>query len=201
MDEARLLAAHNKVLKVVNTKSKKSLSKIVSAERGQLITTIFCENAIGFYISPALIHPRRQDDFAASSVRDISQIENNVKLIVDTDIYEEIIEHPTIPRVIAVRPLYSVTSLPSEGIFSEHENILPTTPEHMEGSSSSQSGPSDLSVNDVLENICPIPKASGVKRKQRSKMSEILTSTVKGSLSSVTKTKSNQKTTNTFINR
>lgn len=52
----------------------------------------------------------------------------------------------------------------------------------------------DLSVHDIIENICPRPKASALKRKRRSKKSEILTNTpVKNSLtvSSMKKSKTN----------
>lgn len=57
MDETGLLTVPNKIPKVVSTKGKKSVSKIVSAERGQLITAVCCVNAAGFYIPAALIYP------------------------------------------------------------------------------------------------------------------------------------------------
>nr|CAI5869407.1 unnamed protein product [Callosobruchus analis] len=41
-------------------RGKKCASKIVAAERGQLITAVCCINATGIWVPPALIFPRKR---------------------------------------------------------------------------------------------------------------------------------------------
>ncbi|KAB0801970.1 hypothetical protein PPYR_02363 [Photinus pyralis] len=61
MDETGLLTVPNKMPKVLTSKGKKSVGKIVSAERGTLVTAVCCVSAAGHYIPPALIFPRKRE--------------------------------------------------------------------------------------------------------------------------------------------
>lgn len=61
MDETGMLTVPNKIPKVISIKGKKNVGKVVSGERGQLITAVCCNNARGFYVPPALIYPRKRE--------------------------------------------------------------------------------------------------------------------------------------------
>lgn len=61
MDETGLTTVPNKIPKIVSKKGKKSIGKVVSGERGQLVTAVCCFNAAGNYIPPALIYPRKRE--------------------------------------------------------------------------------------------------------------------------------------------
>lgn len=60
MDESGVLTVPNKMAKVIAPTGKKAVSKIVSSERGQLITAVCCMSAGGKYVPPALIFPRKR---------------------------------------------------------------------------------------------------------------------------------------------
>lgn len=60
MDETGMLTVSNKIPKVLAPKGKKSVSKIVSGERGQLITAVCCASAAGYFVPPRLIYPRKR---------------------------------------------------------------------------------------------------------------------------------------------
>lgn len=60
MDESGILTVPNKISKVIAPTGKKAVSKIVSSERGQLITAVCCMSAGGKYVPPALIYPRKR---------------------------------------------------------------------------------------------------------------------------------------------
>lgn len=60
MDESGILTVPNKLPKVVAPQGKRTVGKIVSSERGQLITAVCCMGAGGQYIPPALIFPRKR---------------------------------------------------------------------------------------------------------------------------------------------
>lgn len=60
MDESGMLTVPNKLPKVVAPKGKRTVGKIVSSERGQLITAVCCMGATGQYIPPALVFPRKR---------------------------------------------------------------------------------------------------------------------------------------------
>lgn len=61
MDETSVLTVPNKVAKVLTKQGKKSVGKVVSGERGQLITAVCCFSAAGVYVPPALIFPRKRE--------------------------------------------------------------------------------------------------------------------------------------------
>ncbi|KAJ4448610.1 tigger transposable element-derived protein 1-like [Periplaneta americana] len=61
MDETGVSAVPDKTAKVVATKGKKSIKKVKSAERGQIVTAVFCVNPTGNFIPPALIFPRKRN--------------------------------------------------------------------------------------------------------------------------------------------
>lgn len=52
MDESGMLTVPNKLPKVVAPKGKRTVGKIVSSERGQLVTAVCCMGATGQYIPP-----------------------------------------------------------------------------------------------------------------------------------------------------
>lgn len=60
MDETSVLTVPNKLPKVLSQKGKKTVGKIVSSERGQLITGVCCMSAGGKFVPPALIFPRKK---------------------------------------------------------------------------------------------------------------------------------------------
>lgn len=60
VDETGISTVPKKMPKVVTTKGKKVVAKIVSAERGITVTAICCMNASGHYIPPAFIYPRKR---------------------------------------------------------------------------------------------------------------------------------------------
>lgn len=60
MDESGILTVPNKLPKVVAPRGKRTVGKIVSSERGQLITAVCCMGATGQYIPPALVFPRKR---------------------------------------------------------------------------------------------------------------------------------------------
>lgn len=60
MDESGLSTVPNYTPKVISEKGKRMVAKVSSAERGELVTTICCFNALGNYIPPGLIFPRKR---------------------------------------------------------------------------------------------------------------------------------------------
>ena len=60
MDETGVSTVPNKVPKVYAEKGKRAVSKIVSADRGQLVTAVCWISASGLYVPPALIFPRKR---------------------------------------------------------------------------------------------------------------------------------------------
>jgi hypothetical protein len=60
MDETGVTTVPNKTPKVIAPKGKKNVRRIVSGERGQLITAVCCLSAVGNYIPPALIFTRKR---------------------------------------------------------------------------------------------------------------------------------------------
>lgn len=59
-DETGISTVPNKIPKVLTNKGKRSVNKVTSAERGQLVTAVCCFSAGGHYIPPALIFPRKR---------------------------------------------------------------------------------------------------------------------------------------------
>lgn len=60
MDETGLTSVPNKIPKVIAVKGKRSVNKVSSAERGQLVTAVCSVSASGHYVPPALIYPRKR---------------------------------------------------------------------------------------------------------------------------------------------
>ncbi|XP_021190041.3 uncharacterized protein LOC110376038 [Helicoverpa armigera] len=60
MDETGLQTVPNKLPRVYAQKGKKTVGKIVSAERGQTVTAVCCMSASGSYVAPAFIFPRKR---------------------------------------------------------------------------------------------------------------------------------------------
>lgn len=59
VDESDLSRVPNKIPKVAG-KGKRAVSKVTSAEKGQLVTIVCCCSASGNYVLPALIFPRKR---------------------------------------------------------------------------------------------------------------------------------------------
>ena len=55
MDESGITTVPNKLSKVIAGKGKTLVGKIVSADRGQLVTAVCCFCAAGMYVPPAMI--------------------------------------------------------------------------------------------------------------------------------------------------
>lgn len=60
MDETGMSTVPNKMPKVFASKGKRTVSKVVAAERGQLVTAVCCMGAAGVWVPPALIFPRKR---------------------------------------------------------------------------------------------------------------------------------------------
>lgn len=60
MDETGLSTVPNKLPKVYASKGKKTVSKVVSAEKGQLVTAVCCMSASGIWVPPGLIFARKR---------------------------------------------------------------------------------------------------------------------------------------------
>lgn len=60
MDETGMSTVPNKLPKILSSKGKKCVAKVVSAERGQLVTAVCCVNATGIWVPPALIFARKR---------------------------------------------------------------------------------------------------------------------------------------------
>ena len=58
-DETGVMTVPNKTSKIISMKGKKQVGALTSAERGTLITAEICFNALGNYIPPLLIFPRK----------------------------------------------------------------------------------------------------------------------------------------------
>lgn len=58
VDETGLSTVPNRLPKVVSEKGKRLVSKVVSAERGELTTVIACINAAGEYVPPGIVFKR-----------------------------------------------------------------------------------------------------------------------------------------------
>ena len=59
MDESGITSVH-KPPRIVGKKGQKQMGKITSGERGQTVTIVCCMNAVGTYIPPFLIFPRKR---------------------------------------------------------------------------------------------------------------------------------------------
>ena len=61
-DETGIMTVPNKTSKVLSMKGKKQVGTLASAERGTLVTAEICFNALGNYIPPLLIFPRKKEN-------------------------------------------------------------------------------------------------------------------------------------------
>jgi len=74
VDKTGITVVQHRLEKVISVKVKKEFAALTSAERGNLITTIICMNAVGNYIPPLIIWPRKHmklklmDDAPSSSI-------------------------------------------------------------------------------------------------------------------------------------
>lgn len=59
MDESGLATVPSKNTKIIATKGRKQVGILTSAERGQHLTVVCCLNALGTYVPPAFIFPRK----------------------------------------------------------------------------------------------------------------------------------------------
>lgn len=60
MDETGMSTVPNRMPKVFAPRGKRTVSKVVAAERGQLVTAVCCMGASGVWVPPALIFPRKR---------------------------------------------------------------------------------------------------------------------------------------------
>jgi len=59
-DETGVMTVPNKTSKIISMKGKKQVGTLVSAERGTLVTAEICFNALGNYIPPLFVFPRKK---------------------------------------------------------------------------------------------------------------------------------------------
>jgi hypothetical protein len=94
MDETGLLTVPNKLPKVVSVKGKKQVGKIVSGERGQLITAVCAISASGNFVLPTLIFPRKRqkpDLLHGAPPGTIQQVSDSG--FINTELFEEWLIH------------------------------------------------------------------------------------------------------------
>jgi hypothetical protein len=60
LDESGISTVPNKLPKVTAEKGKRVVGKVVSADRGRLVTFVCCFSASGVYVPPAMIFPRKR---------------------------------------------------------------------------------------------------------------------------------------------
>jgi hypothetical protein len=60
MDETGMSTVPNKIPRVFAPRGKRSVSKVVSAERRQTVTAVCCMSASGIWVPPCLIFPRKR---------------------------------------------------------------------------------------------------------------------------------------------
>lgn len=58
-DETGLTVVQHKTSKVISLKGKRQVGAVTSAERGSLVTVVTCMSAVGHYIPPLLVFPRK----------------------------------------------------------------------------------------------------------------------------------------------
>ncbi|CAH2011577.1 unnamed protein product [Acanthoscelides obtectus] len=59
VDETGISVVQHKRSKVISAKGKKQVATLTSAERGGLITVVTCMNAVGTYVPPLIVWPRK----------------------------------------------------------------------------------------------------------------------------------------------
>ncbi|GBM21817.1 hypothetical protein AVEN_214844-1 [Araneus ventricosus] len=60
MDETGISTVPNRTPKVITPKGKKTVCKILSAERGQTVTAVCCMSTTEVFVPPAVILPRKR---------------------------------------------------------------------------------------------------------------------------------------------
>ena len=94
MDETGVSTVPNKVPKVYAEKGKRAVSKVVSADRGQLVTAVCCISASGLYVPPALIFPRKrkkEELYREAPPGTLAMISDSGYM--NTDLFVEWLEH------------------------------------------------------------------------------------------------------------
>lgn len=59
VDESGITVVQSKVAKVIGLRGKKQIASLTSAERGALVTIVCCMNAVGSFVPPLVIFPRK----------------------------------------------------------------------------------------------------------------------------------------------
>lgn len=59
VDKSGLSIVQSKQLQIITRRGKKQVGALTSAERGSLVTVIFCMSAGGTFVPPLLIFPRK----------------------------------------------------------------------------------------------------------------------------------------------
>ncbi|KAG8232735.1 hypothetical protein J437_LFUL013096 [Ladona fulva] len=62
VDETDIIAVQTKNVQVICTKEKQAVYKMPSGERGKLNTIVTCMSAVGQYIPPIIVYPRKKQD-------------------------------------------------------------------------------------------------------------------------------------------
>ncbi|CAH1974722.1 unnamed protein product [Acanthoscelides obtectus] len=139
MDESGLSTVPNRLPKIYSQRGNKCVSKIVAAERGQLITAVCCMGASRIWVPPGLIFPRkrmREELFFGAPLDTLKLISDTGYM--NTELFLEWIKHicnhvkPTKddPVLLTMDNHVSHCSLQLISYCREHFIILLTLPPH-----------------------------------------------------------------------
>ncbi|XP_044598416.1 MFS-type transporter clz9-like [Cotesia glomerata] len=139
VDETGMSTVPKKTPKVVSTKGKNVVGKVVSAERGITVTAICCMSAAGHYVPPAFIVPRksnRDDLINDAPSHSISMVSDSG--FVNTDLFVTWLKHfqsfvyatPEDPVLMLLDNHSSHISLEAVNYAREQNIIMLTLPPH-----------------------------------------------------------------------
>lgn len=156
MDETGISTVPKKTPKVVSVKGKKTVGKIVSAERGTTVTVVMCMSAIGLFVPPAFIYPRKRiksELIEGGPVESICMVSDSG--FVNTNLFVKWLYHfncfvgPSSddPVLLIIDNHSSHISLEGTNYAREHNIVILTLPPH--GSHKLQ--PLDVAVHSPLK--------------------------------------------------
>lgn len=139
VDETGMSTVPKKTPKVVSTKGKKVVGKVVSAERGITVTAICCMSATGHYVPPAFIFPRkrtRDDLLNDAPSQSICMVSDSG--FVNTDLFITWLKHfqsfvhatPEDPVLLLLDNHSSHISLEAVNYAREQNIVMLTLPPH-----------------------------------------------------------------------
>ncbi|KAH9628457.1 hypothetical protein HF086_005910 [Spodoptera exigua] len=166
MDESGFTTVPNKAPKVLSSKGKRCVNKISSAERGTNVTVVCAMSALGNYVPPAFIFPRKRmkvellDGAPANSIGLVTESGR-----MNTDLFLDWLNHfkyhvkPTdaYPVLLILDNYLAHTSLAAVKFCRQNNIHLLTIPPH----STHKMQPLDRCFFSPLKNIMPMSVKSG----------------------------------------